>query len=89
MTDRCSSSQCSGSSCQGCANGKVWCLDPRCYPKCEGCTSNLPNDIQPIDVGLPKVEGVDAEDILMFVVLSLVLILVIGIIIYIFFRRSR
>jgi len=41
---RCSdSAQCPGGNCLGCVNGRLNCIDPRCYPNCEGCPkpSNL------------------------------------------------
>lgn len=41
MSNRCSDPSCLNGNCAGCSNGNLFCDDPRCFPNCPDCTSDV------------------------------------------------
>ena len=44
MSNRCiASASCVNGNCVGCKNGNLYCNDPRCYPNCPDCKTDVPS----------------------------------------------
>lgn len=41
MSSRCSSENCENGNCEGCKDGELFCNDPRCYPDCPDCDTQV------------------------------------------------
>lgn len=67
MVSRCKDlSICPKGDCIGCWDSKLWCLDPRCHPHCNGCAVSepiepyTPDEVQPHDTGKTPTDSTDS-----------------------------
>jgi len=72
MSSRCSSAECLNGNCEGCKNGVKFCDDPRCYPSCPDCTGETSLHCD------NKRDGWDWALIIILGVLTIILLIIIG-----------
>lgn len=78
---------CLNGNCLGCADSKLWCLDPKCYPNCSGCSGNIPLEplvpaqIQPNDIGVAPSATEDSWKIVVVVISFVFIAFIIGLVI--------
>ncbi len=89
MVSRCENlNLCPDGNCIGCNDSKLWCVDPRCTPACQGCAGNSPLEpvtpaqTQPFDIGKPPVNNIATWKIVVAIVAILAVAILLGMMVW-------